>query len=157
LTSHDTATPEDNDLDSLMRQAEEMLLTAQTILAPSACYAHLPRVILVDLYTTWAARAKNPDFKLELAKKASAACGTALAFDPHSASIWHQSAYIDLTFLSQESSALAKYERAVELDPARESLHALFGNYFTAKARAEHDNTEREHLARRAIHFYLKA
>jgi tetratricopeptide (TPR) repeat protein len=134
-----------------------MLLTAQTILTPRACYAHLPRVILVDLYTTWASRTKNPAFKLELAKKANAACDAALAFDPHNASIWHQSAYIDLTFLNQESTALAKYEKAVELDPDRESLHALFGNYFMAKARAEQDNTQRERLARRAIQFHLKA
>jgi len=133
-----------------MRQAEQVLVDAQKISTLNRGAYHLG-----CLYMLWAAREKQADRRLELARKASQAFDQALVFEPKTEFVWNESANVDLLFLNNEQEAIRKNQRGFEL--ALNQDQGAFGDFYAAKSLPTQYKDLQKQYAVRAIKYYDNA
>lgn len=139
--------------EELMGQAKSALEQAREInpLDPDH-WANLAR-----LYSQWATFAPDRETREARARTSSDYYAQAIALSPNSARLWDEWGELDLNLFQQPEAALAKFRRALEIDPAADGPHAALGEYYLQEARSIKDLSQQREVLNQAAGEYRQA
>jgi tetratricopeptide (TPR) repeat protein len=112
---------------------------------------------LARLYRQWASFASDPGTQFARGEISSRYYSQAIALSPNSAELWDEWGELYLNLFKQPDTALAKFSKALEIDPAYDGTHALMGEYYLQEAQSFEDPGRQRDLLNQAAEQYRQA
>ena len=141
------------DQDSLVKQAENDLTTAQSINPLNTDHtANLAR-----LYSWWAGKSSDASVITQRAEQASNYYASAVTLSPNNSTLWDEWAVLFMQILRQPQQALQRLQHALSLDEKYSFTQSLLGDYYLRIASSATDAAAKRQAFESAAGYYQAA
>jgi tetratricopeptide (TPR) repeat protein/O-antigen ligase len=142
-----------NERQSVMNQAVNDLQRAQKLNPLDTDHtANLARI-----YSFWSTFAQSDQEKQAYLDKSLEYYDQALNLSPNNAGLWTELAILDMNALNQPEQAFQAAQKAGDLDPTFDRVHAILGDYYVQKADSATTENEKSGFYQQAAEQYSQA
>ena len=112
---------------------------------------------LARLYSLWATFVSDPGTQKARGEISAGYFSRAITLSPNNARLWDEWGILYLNTLKQPDEALARFSRALEIDPTYDWTHALLGDYYVREVQNLNDPNEQRDMLDQAVVHYRQA